>query len=160
MLINEGKYPARVIEYQHGISPNTGTEFIRVYFRIETAGRENGQVMRWDGWLTGAAMAQTMRSLTNAGWDGVSLSKPEGLGSTACELDIIHEENEADGKTYARVNWVNAPFRLPDNMLMPGHVVDTLDARLAAYRAKAARQEAGLVPVSAGAPPDDDDIPF
>ena len=55
-MINAGKYQAVAIGHEFGISPNTGTEFVRIYFRLDSKGLENGQVIPWDGWLTGAAI--------------------------------------------------------------------------------------------------------
>lgn len=100
-MIAKGKHKATAYSWELGATPNTGTRFIRVIF--ETS--ETHDFVPWDGWFTEKTIERTMDSLENTGWDGASLADPVGIGSKECMIDVEHEEHE--GRTYAKVKWVN-----------------------------------------------------
>lgn len=176
-MIPAGKHPARAISHEYGITPNKGTKFVRVQFEL-LSGEHSGQVVSWDGWFTEKTLERTMDSLENCGWDGVSLSNPQGIGSKDCVVDIEHEEHE--GKTYARVKWVNRPggSKLKEEMRLDEHTVSSLDQEFRASLLER-RQKSGSRPAQRPTPrtngtqrparsanddfgpmPDDGDIPF
>jgi hypothetical protein len=162
-MITEGKHPARALGYEFGITPNTGTRYIRISFEV-TSGEHAGQSVTWNGWLTEKTLERTLDSLECTGWDGASISNPVGIGSADCVIDVEHEESN-DGKRFARVKWVNRPGAgklKEDQRLDPGSV-SGLDREFRASllerrqsRPAPARQQAGRPPVRPRVRPVDD----
>lgn len=102
--IKPGKYQAVAKEHVFGRA-GTGTEQVVVGFEI-AEGDFRGRRISWRGYFTDATAERTLESLENAGWDGVSLRRLDGLGSRPCVL-VIEDEEGNDGNTYSRVKWVN-----------------------------------------------------
>lgn len=84
-----------------------GTAQVGVAFQI-LAGPNEGETITWYGNL-GSPKAQEIafKALRNCGWQGYDLTDLTGIDTNEVELDIQHEEWE--GKTSAKVKWVNAP---------------------------------------------------
>src|SRR6478609_8650524 len=104
-MIPAGSYQAVAKEFVFGRA-STGSEQIVVSFEIAN-GDQVGQRIAWRGYFTEKTEERTLESLEYAGWDGVSLGKLSGLGSKPCVIVVEHEEGQ-DGKTYAKVQWVNS----------------------------------------------------
>ena len=104
-MLSKGNYQAIAKEFVFGRA-NNGTEQVVVSFEIAN-GDAAGQRISWRGYFTEKTHERTLDSLEHAGWDGVSLAKLSGLGSKPCVIVIDHEEG-TDGKTYAKVQWVNS----------------------------------------------------
>jgi hypothetical protein len=101
-----GTYKARAIGSVLGVA-GTGTEQIVVTFEITSEGSRKGEQYAWYGFFTDATTSRTLDALENAGWDGESLENPAGLGRVECE--IVLGEEEYNGETKVRVQWVNKP---------------------------------------------------
>lgn len=128
-MIDKGTYPAKAwTQVQFGKNANN-KPFVRVKFELKGGGS-----IIWDGFLTDEAAEKTLEQLETCGWNGKKLdSHLEGMGSKAVELVIDHEEYE--GKTYARVKWVNRPGGNVKNELSGGDFA-ALQNRLAGVMAK------------------------
>ncbi len=129
-------------------SQKKGTEGVAGEFQI-TQGEEKGETVPWTSWLTDKTSERTLQALRACGWKGNDLTDLTGLNQ---EVTIVVEHEENDGKTYAKVRFVNA-LAVP---LDPSKA-KALQARLAAQIAAA--------PIVNGAPPSngvaaDDDLPF
>lgn len=99
-MLAEGRHIARAQEWKLGISKN-GTEQIAVLFETR-----EGERIVWYGFFTERTVERTMDSMDYMGWDGVDVGSPMGLGKNEVELVVEHEQND-EGKTFARVRWVN-----------------------------------------------------
>jgi hypothetical protein len=128
-MIEKGTYLAKSwSQVQFGKNANN-KPFVRVKFEV----KDHGSII-WDGFLTDEAAEKTLEQLENCGWNGKKLdSKLEGMGTKQVELVIDHEEH--DGKTYARVKWVNRPGGNVKNEFSGGDFAQ-LQSRLAGVMAK------------------------
>jgi len=104
-MLAQGSYQAVAKEFVFGRAGN-GTEQVVVSFEI-ASGESAGQRISWRGFFTEKTCERTLESLEYAGWDGVSLARLAGLGSKPCVIVVEHEDGQ-DGKTYAKVQWVNS----------------------------------------------------
>lgn len=100
-MIEKGTYTAKAVEWKLGVT-GTGKEQIAVLFQLE-----DGSQITWYGYFTEKTTERTLDSLEYMGWDGVDISNPVGLDRNEVRVVIDHEVSEQDGKTYARVKWVN-----------------------------------------------------
>ncbi len=155
MLVPASKYFAVAEPGVCVSSTKSGKEYVAADFKI-TRGELAGEVVSWSGWLTDKAMDRTIASLRalmhnevvvlgNAmGWVGDDISD---LGELTNEVSITVDHDEYDGKTRARVAWVNPPKR--------ALAADKMKALAERIRAKASG-----VPSVPGAPPVDVRDPF
>jgi hypothetical protein len=104
-MIANGVYRARAIQGALG-QASTGKDQVAVEFELLTEGME-GQHITWFGYFTDPTWERTVESLRTCGWQGDDLSDLTGLGSS--EVDLVIEQEEYDGKIYARVKWINKP---------------------------------------------------
>lgn len=103
-MVPEATYPAIVDSYQWG-KTNAGKQQIVVTFKI--IGEEcRGQRIPWFGVFTDNTWKRVLESLRYCGWKGDDLNN---LGNLDQEVEIQVEHSEWDGKTNARVSWVNQP---------------------------------------------------
>jgi len=93
----EGRFRARAIEGAWGHS-NGGTEQCAVMFELETGGK-----LTWYGFMTEKTVERTMNSLIACGVS--DLETLDGLGSDEVEVTVEHDTWE--GKTRAKIAWVN-----------------------------------------------------
>ncbi len=160
----KGTYRARAVADSHvlGRSKNKGTEQSTVEFELLAEGFV-GQRISWVGYHTDKSWERTAESLRHAGWTGDDLSETPlpGLGST--EVDLVIDDEEYDGKTYSRVQFVNKPGALvigtPMNPDEARGFAAKMRQRIAAQRAQSGKPAQG----SAAAQPtaqDTSDIPF
>lgn len=103
MGTNKRTYRARAAVWGLGES-GTGKEQVAVEFKVLTEGAAE-QSLTWYGYFTDGAIEKTIESLRNCGWQGDDLSQLDGLGAN--EVDIVVEDETYEGKTTARVQWVN-----------------------------------------------------
>jgi hypothetical protein len=97
-LHQEGRFRGRAIEGAWGRSLG-GTEQVAVMFHV----LDTDAKLTWYGFLTEKTSERTMNSLLACGVS--DLESLEGLGSDEVELVIEHEEY--NGKTRAKIQWVN-----------------------------------------------------
>jgi hypothetical protein len=144
-MLPEATYRAMAQPGAHLSETKNGKPFVAVTFRV-TKGEMAGETIDWQGWLsTEKAETRTMASLRYCGWKGDSL---DDIGELDQEVEIVVEHEVGnDGKTRAKVAWVNGP--------RPGMAVDKAKALADRLRAKAK-----AVPLVDGSPPGGDDNPF
>lgn len=99
-MIQPGRYKAKAIEWKLGMT-STGKEQIGVLFQLE-----DGSAITWYGYFTENTTERTLESLEYMGWDGNDITNPQGLDTNEVQLVVEHETGD-DGKTYAKVRWVN-----------------------------------------------------
>ncbi len=152
-MIEKGTYPAKAwSQVKFGKNANN-KPFVRVKFEI----KDHGSIL-WDGFLTDEAAERTLEQLENCGWNGKKLdSALEGMGTKAVELVVDHEEFE--GKTYARVKWVNRPGGNVKNEFTGGDF-SQLQNRLAGVLAKRNQKREMEQPAREREPGDDFDGDF
>ncbi len=181
-MIAEGKYQAKASpDVELGRTPNTQTAFVRVQFEITAECEFRGHQIHWDGWLTEKTSERTMDSLEHCGWDGASLSNPQGVGTKECSIVIEHEQSEKDGKLYPRVKWVNAlggGAKLKDEVKLDAAALRSIDQEFKASLMERRQKNGAQASRPSAAPrtstrasgrpyddnfgpmPSDDDIPF
>jgi len=103
MMIPKNKYTARAVGHDLGVA-DSGKEFIAVEFEIQS-GEHAGDRLTWRGFFTEKTAERTIESLRYCGWKGDDLTDMTGFGSTLVQIVVDHESYE--GKTYARIQWVN-----------------------------------------------------
>ena len=156
MRIEPGTYVAKCIGAQTGES-KTGTPHIALEFEV-TDGAWSGQRISAYRYLSEKTMDRTLEDMRTCGWTGKDLTDLSGIYTNDVEIVVADETYE--GKTYARVQWINklggkasgAP--LPEDKL--ALVNQRIRARLAMVDKKIADQRQGQKPL----PLDDDKVPF
>jgi len=103
-MLPKGTYKARATEAEFGFT-NTGTEQVAVTFEVVEDGEFQGERIAWFGFFTEATAERTIQALRVCGWTGDDLSDLSGFDANEVELVVEHEEYQ--GKTTAKVKWVN-----------------------------------------------------
>lgn len=103
-LLPKGYYRARAIAGQLSTSKNKGTPQVELEFELLDE-QYLGRRVNWCGYFTEKTEARTLESLRHCGWQGDDLTDLAGISDNEVQLVIDHEDY--DGKTYARVQWVN-----------------------------------------------------
>lgn len=103
--IPAGKYRARVKTADFGFTSN-GSEQVQVIFDILDPDYD-GETVPWWGYFSEKTAERTMQSLRYCGWKGDDVTNLEGISDNEVELEVEH--NTYNGKTNARVAWVNRP---------------------------------------------------
>ena len=123
----------------------TGKEQVVVSFAI-LDGPGEGQSVRWTGWFTEKTFERTICSLRYCGWKGDDLSDLSTVGESDCQVTVEHDSY--DGKSHAKVSWVNA---LGGN-LKPMATIDAAGfasrmlPKIAALKSKGQNEDDGEVP--------------
>ena len=92
-------------EWQLG-EAETGTPFVMVSFPVKNDdGTE--RFLGWRGYFTEKTTDRTIESLRIMGFAGEDLSQLEGLDTN--EVDLVVEDEEHEGKTYEKVQFINKP---------------------------------------------------
>lgn len=81
----------------------TGTRQVLIHFEV-IDGEHAGTVLPWFGYFTKDATQRTLESLRFCGWKGDDIQQ---LGALDQVVSIKVEHNEYEGKTHARVAFVN-----------------------------------------------------
>lgn len=153
-LHDEGRFRARAIEGAWGHT-QTGTEQVAVLFELET-----GKRLTWYGFMTDKTSERTMNALITCGV--TDLLTLEGL--TSNEVDLVVEHDTYNGKTTAKVVWVN-PLGSGGVALKDKVEGSERAAMLAKHQGNflKLKKAAGVATGPAQPPPapnDNDDIPF
>lgn len=116
-MVPIGFYRARALKdsADFGNSTEKGTPFVRIDFEIAD-GEHKGQVLPWDGYFTGEALARTIESMQSCGctFPDNDITNLEGLGSNEVRIEVEHQtytNKNSEQKTFARVAWVNSLTR-------------------------------------------------
>lgn len=91
-----------------GYSPNTNTPQVVAYFEI-LDGPMRGIVLPWFGFFTDDSRERTRESLRLLGWDGDDLRSIDDFVLNNEVSVTVEVDTTSDGKTRARVAWVNQP---------------------------------------------------
>lgn len=121
-----GTVKARAQEWAFGRTQN-GKEYVGVMFEV-TAGEHAGKVFSWRGFFTENTLDRTLESLRHCGWDSDSIVELDNLGAN--EVELVLGEEEYEGKTYTRVQWVNRPSRLAIGEPLAGAELQAFAAKL------------------------------
>lgn len=100
--IAPGTYRATAIRATLGES-KTGKEFVAVDFELDDGAATQ---IQWRGFFTEKTADRTFESLRACGWKGDDLGDitfPDGNA-----VHLVIEDEEYEGKTHSRVQWVNA----------------------------------------------------
>lgn len=178
-LLDPGTYRARAVEGALGTT-SKGKEQVAVKFDLLDF---PGQTITWFGYFTDATTNSTIRALRTAGWKGTDLSDLTDLSNPETpEVWLVIEHDTYEGKTTAKVRWVNSAGGLAMKNSMDSGQAKIFAARMrdkvAAFDA-VAKQQGAAVPMTrngarsrddgppadvieqqAGGAPDTDDIPF
>lgn len=103
MDLANGRYRARAKEWGLGES-STGKEQVAVAFEF-TDSEYIGQGLTWYGYFTESALDITVRALRTMGWSGTDLLELSGLDTN--EVELVVENEEYNGRTSAKVQFVN-----------------------------------------------------
>lgn len=98
-----GTYKAKAVSGALG-ETSKGDPQVAVEFEV-VEGEFAGQTITWFGYFTDRTTERTMQALRFAGWKTDDLSDLAGLGST--EVKIVCQNEEYQGKTSLKVQWVN-----------------------------------------------------
>jgi len=103
----KGRYKAKAQEWGLGQS-SKGTEQVGVLFEL-TEGDAKGIRITWYGSFSEAAAAFTLKGLRACGWEGTDVLELETAhaGLDKNEVSLVIEQEEYQGKTSAKVQWVN-----------------------------------------------------
>jgi hypothetical protein len=102
---NQRYYAARATLWDLG-ETSTGKEQVAVEFIIMTPDADLRRVT-WFGYFTDDTIDRTIESLRIMGWTGNDLSDLQGLDAN--EVELVVEDETYEGKTRAKVRWVNRP---------------------------------------------------
>src|SRR5258708_6614487 len=103
-ILPVGKYRARAIDAQLG-ETKTGKEQVIVRFELLEDGFE-GKAITWFGvFATDKMSRRNLEGLRACGWRGNDINNLDGVGD--CDVEIEVEHDTWQGKTSARVKWVN-----------------------------------------------------
>ncbi len=172
MITERGTYRAHAIEVMLGQSSQKGTPYVGVRFQIDE-GSQQGQSIRWDGYLTDKTAERTLGSLVLCGWTGDDISvfangDLNGIDKKSVYLVIEMEpyggqDESKRGNFYPKVQWINAA---PGGGALAGAKMDP--AKATAYGSKykalamAVKAKAGVTITSHRDPHQDDidSLPF
>jgi hypothetical protein len=139
-MIEPGTYTGKVEAVRVGESEQKGTPFFELKFKIIGGPCDGWDIsQRW--YLSDAAVERSLQVLETCGWTGTRIDafldgKLHGVDSREVSLVIEHQEYE--GKTNARVKWVNSTRQMSENMSKSSaaSLADKIEARVLALRAK------------------------
>ena len=106
-MIPEGKYRALAQSAEFGTNDN-GNDFCMVSFKLTDGELEGEHISAWLYFSTDKNTERSIESLRYCGctFPGNDITNTEGLGSKECEIVVEHETWE--GKTRAKVKWINS----------------------------------------------------
>lgn len=105
-MIPAGTYSAIAVKAELG-ETSTGKEQVGVEFEITTAGEHTGNRITWYGFFTEKTEKRTLESLRICGWVGNDITNLSTVGIAAPVVEIVVEHDTYNGKTSAKVAWVN-----------------------------------------------------
>lgn len=170
-IIMEGTVRARAIDGELGFT-KAGKPQVAITFEI-LEGEDSGRNITWYGYFTEATKERTIESLRYCGWKGDDLSDLSSINGEA-EVSLVIEHDEYEGKTRAKVQWVNSgggarlakPMNQDDAKAFAAKmkgIVAAVDAKTKAGGGRATSSSSGGGGSSGGDEPppiSDDDIPF
>lgn len=145
---------SKALEWVLGESEN-GKPHIAVSFKVkDTDGEE--KFVSWRGFFTEATTERTIESLRYLGFEGDDLGNLVGLDKN--EVELVVEDEEYEGKTFARVQFINKPKGPTVKTVLEGQKLSAFAAAMkGAFRAHDAAN--GKRTSTAKAPPAGDKRP-
>jgi len=138
-LLENGTYRAKALEAKLGLSSG-GNEQVGVRFAL--LDRE-GESITWYGTFSEAAFEIAVRGLRAAGWKGDDLSDLSSLsGDSVPEVDLVVERETYQGKTRAKVKFINSGGGLAMKQALVGDQAKAFAERMRA-KVLAFNQQAG-----------------
>lgn len=113
--MKNGRYRAKGIEGALGFTSGN-KEQVAVLFEL-LEGEYAGVRMTWHGFFTDKTTKRTIEALRNCGWEGNDLTNLGGINRN--EVELVIENEEYEGKTRPKVQWVNAIGRIALSATMP-----------------------------------------
>lgn len=107
-LIPPGNYAARPVSWQLGTTKE-GKPQVEVAFVITQACEHTGEPISWFGFFTDKTFETTVKALQLMGFDSDDLSTINEVGPQDVEVSLKIQHEQYEGKTQARVRWVNDP---------------------------------------------------
>lgn len=108
---NTRRYIARAEQWGIG-ETDSGKPQVAVGFQILTEGADPGYIT-WHGYFTEKTADRTIESLRLCGWQGDDLTEltdsNPAANLSANEVELVIEDETYEGKTRAKVQWVNRP---------------------------------------------------
>lgn len=106
MTIENGTYEAKPMPGAALGMTGNGKECVGVEF--EFVGQD-GQThyLPWYGYFTEKTTERTIESLRFCGWTGTDLGNLSEIGQADVKVNIVVENEEYEGKTRAKIQWVN-----------------------------------------------------
>lgn len=154
-LIKEGRYAARVVSYGIPEVDQGKTPAVVLTFAFQEDGEH--RELTWYGYLSEKAIDRTMKSLIIAGFNGDylrNLCEPNAFEEK--EVSIVVEHETYEGKTRAKIKWINEPGAGQFKSLHP-EVVErqfgNLNSALRAARAELGRTRKAKAQTQEGPPP-------
>jgi len=148
MGMGPGQYKIKAVAgaFQIGKS-SKGTEQIGVTVEcVGGDGADKNRQFTWFGFCnTADNIKRTLESCKTLGWDGGSVLEMKGLGSV--EAIGSFDEEEYEGKTSLRLNWINAAGGVQMRDKLVGGELQSFAARM-----QAAAASLGMVPSTGAAP--------
>lgn len=133
----------------------SGKVYLAVSFKVkDTDGEE--KFLGWRGFFTDATTERTIESMRAMGFEGDDMTNLVGLDKN--EVDLVVEDEEYEGKTYARVQWVNKPRGPMVKTVLEGDKAKAFAASMkAAFRAHdaAGGKRTNTKPAASSAPQGD-----
>jgi len=155
-MLADGKYKARAQTLDVSIT-SKGTEQVVVWFDV-VEGPCAGESAPWFGYLTPKARGRTLEALVYMGVRDVGDLDFSGYNRNVVE--IVVEQNEYQGKTRARVQWVNK-IGTAIGAPLDGSARKTLAAKLGPLFEEAKAKVTVNEPFDPGpVNEDEDDVPF
>ena len=170
-MIQQGNHRARAEGCTFGAAKN-GTEQVAVYFRTV----DTGEQITWFGYFSDKTMDRTLESLAACGWDPNMGIEAADEAVRANEVEIVVEHEDYEGRTRAKVRWVNKIGNARIEAIAPAQaksLEQRLRARALAMRqgkpaaapapqrqAPAGRSPSGGRSFPQPTPPNDEDMPF
>ncbi len=103
--MQRGTYRAKATNAQLAFTDG-GKEQVAVEFEITSPGQCFGEMITWYGYFTDKTTERTIKGLRTCGWQGSDLSDLRGVSDN--EVSIVIDEEEYQGKSRFKVQWVNA----------------------------------------------------
>ena len=145
-MIGQGTFKARASTMRYTTSSSKGTPGVEVVFNL-TDGPDKGSNITWTGWMTDGTRVRTAESLEACGFDGES-----DATITKNEVYLVIEHEEYEGKTRARVQWVNDMARGPGSTPMDPAKAADVKADLRGLIMAKKQASAGTAPATTAAP--------
>jgi len=123
---NQRRYRAKAKEWTMSESQQH-VPMIVVLFDILTEGAAES-ALNWRGSFSDGAADRTIESMRHCGWEGDDLTQLEGLDRN--EVELVVEDEEYEGKTYAKVQWVNKPRSLSVKNVLEGDKLKAFAAEM------------------------------